>query len=368
MSEFFPHALIHRAGSVATLDPAPDLAVAALLVDTRLGPLPLDAYVHHPDSGVDGIVVVRAGRLVYEAYPRMRSFDKHLLMSVSKPFASTLVAILADRGMLDVDTPVGTHLPEVRGSGWDGVVVRDVLDMASGIDCHELSAGADTNPAHPSFRYDASLGLRPASPETPASTYDYVAGLGRLGLPGEAFQYSSANTFILAWLAERVTGRSFNEALAEEIWAKIGAEGDALIVVSPVGAPAAEGGISATLRDVARFGLLFTPSRSVVSADPIVPAWYVEELQRSGRPSLFAAGDGGYFSAPFAGDPPGHNAWQWDGVWPDGDFFKVGLSGQGLYVSPSEDLVVAFFGTRDETGRPNDPEGVVRQLARQLAA
>ena len=94
MPEFFPHSVVHRTGPVATLEPAPDPAVAALPVETRLGRLPLDAYVHRPDSGVDGLVVIRAGRLAYEAYPRMRPFAKHLLMSVSKPFASTLIAIL----------------------------------------------------------------------------------------------------------------------------------------------------------------------------------------------------------------------------------------------------------------------------------
>ena len=369
MPEFFPHAVIHRAGPVATIEVERDPAVAALPVPTRLGRLPLDAYVQHPDSGVDGIVILRAGRIIYEAYPRMRSVDKHLLMSVSKPFVSVLIAILADRGALDVDARVETYLPEVRGSGWEGVPIRDVLDMASGIDCHELSDGSATDPDHPSFRYDVSLGFRTppsGAPLISVSTYDLVAGLGRRRPPGEAFEYGSANTFLLAWLIERATGRAYNEVLSDEIWAKIGAEGDALIALSPVGAPAAEGGISAMPRDVARFGLLFTPSHGVASARPIVPAWYLEQVRHRGRPGLFTLGDSGFVTGPFGDDPPQHNAWQWDGVWADGDLLKLGMSGQGLYVSSARDLVIAYVGTYSEQGLSNELEVAARRIARHL--
>ena len=55
---------------------------------------------------------------------------------------------------------------------------------------------------------------------------------------------------------------------------------------------------------------------------------------------------------------------QWDFVMEDGDFYKGGYGGQGLYISPSRDLVIAFFGTLDEDGQSSQMTQVARQLAK----
>lgn len=96
---------------------------------------------------VSGIVVVRHGRIVFERYPRMRPGDRHLLMSVTKVFPSAITGILERRGLLDLGQPVDAYIRELAYSGWAGVSVRDVLGMASGIDCLEIdSPGAYTEP------------------------------------------------------------------------------------------------------------------------------------------------------------------------------------------------------------------------------
>jgi hypothetical protein len=58
-------------------------------------------------------------------------------------------------------------------------------------------------------------------------------------------------------------------------------------------------------------------------------------------------------------DPAQHQAGQWDAVWADGDFYKGGFRGQGLYVSPSRDLVIAFFSSAHA-----DQKFWARELAR----
>ena len=59
--------------------------------------------------------------------------DKHNYMSVSKGFACTLIAIFEDRELTDVSRPIDDYLPELAGSGWDGVPVIDVLDMTDNL-------------------------------------------------------------------------------------------------------------------------------------------------------------------------------------------------------------------------------------------
>jgi hypothetical protein len=362
----YPHVLIHRAGPISELANASvGSPVGEQVVDTRLGSLPLDAYVYHPESAVDGIVILEHGKIRYEAYPRMRPFEKHTLQSVSKPFAGLMIGILEARGLIDVDEPVETYLPEMRGSGWEGVPVQDVLDMASGTEARETDPDSKEDPAHPYYQYDLTIrqGFGSRDPEL-ASTYALVARFRQDRPAGEAFEYSSVNTFVLAWLAEQVSGLPYHELLSQELWRKIGAEADSLLLTSPHGAPSADGFIFATLRDVARFGLLFTPSWPLVAAEPIVPADLLHRIQQHGRPELYTSRDGQEWAAPYGEDQPSHNAWQWDKVWPDGDIYKAGWGGQGLHVSPSRDLVIAYFGTPLEGWVGNELYLVARQVAR----
>jgi CubicO group peptidase (beta-lactamase class C family) len=369
MAEFFPHALIHRSGPISALEHAARDDVRDRLVDTRLGQMPLDTYVWHPESTVNGLIVVHQGWIVYEAYPRMRPFDKHMYMSVAKVFASTALALLADRGLVDVTAPVEAYLPELAGSGWAGVPVIDILDMASGIDCLEMTPGAYSEPGHPYYEYEASLGWQVPSEQTLASTRAYLATLGSQRPSGEVYEYTSPDTFVLSWLVEQITGQPFNEVLSEEIWSKLGAESDALIAVSRAGEPASHGGMSSTLRDLARFGLLFTPSWNTVARERVISDAYLEKIQHGGRADIFwAAGSSGpnQVSAFATDDRPRHNTWQWDFVMPDGDFYKGGFGGQGLYISPSRDLVVAFFGCTGEDMISHDLKAITRRLAVDL--
>ena len=360
MPEFWTHSVIHRGGPVKDLPLALRDDVAGFVTKTEMGELPLADYVR--SSTVNGAIVLHRGNVVFEAYPRMRPQDKHLYMSVSKAHAATLIALLEDRELIDVTKSVETYLPSLAESGWAGVPVRDVLDMASGIGCLEGEEGAYSNPERCYYQYEASLGwLRPTD-ETLDSAFDYMATLESHRPSGEAFEYTSPNTFILGWLAEAVTGRTYVDLLSAEIWQKMGAESDGIIVAPRRGVPIASGGISSTLRDMARFGLLFTPSGRQ-GTDPVISQRYLDAIQKDGRPEIYRVAlddDQGVVD----GEPARYNSYQWDFVMADGDFFKGGYGGQGLYVSPSRDLVVAWFGTFDADGNGHEMTQIARQLAK----
>jgi CubicO group peptidase (beta-lactamase class C family) len=365
--EFLPHALIHRDGPIAQLAETPRADLPQAQVRTPLGTLSLDEYVQR--GPVNGVVILHQGAIVYERYPRMRRIDKHLLMSVSKVFISTLIAMLEDRGQVDSQAGVETYVPELRGSGWEGVSVRNVLDMASGIDCDELTPAAYHDPSSAYYPFEESLGLIPTYPGSRYSTWDYVATLGRARTPGEAFEYTSVNTFVLGWIAERVTGQSIPDLLTDEIWTRIGAESDALISSSRCGAVAVHGGILTRPRDLARFGLLFTPSWRVVSDRPLISERYLHAIIHGGRPELFDTGNyGSRMRERLAPAGPRHNSYQWDAVMPDHDFYKGGFGGNGLYISPTRDLVFAWCGTLVDTRRENALPSIARQLSEQWPA
>jgi len=123
----------------------------------------------------------------------------------------------------------------------------------------------------------------------------------------------------------------------------MGAESDALIMMSKSGA-VHNSSMNSTLRDLGRYGTLFTPSWNTVSDEKIISDAYLTTIQRGGRPELFQNAKKN-FNSYFDGEQPIHNSHQWDLVMEDGDFFKGGHSGQGINVSPSNDTVVVHFGT-----------------------
>lgn len=360
MIEFWPHSVIDRGGPVRRLPPTVRQDVANFIAKTELGDMRLAEYVHR--TTLDGVIVLHEGRIVFEAYPRMFEHEKHIYMSISKAFTATMIAILEDRGLLDVTKPVDEYLPELAGSGWEGVSLLDVLDMASGIGCLEGEEGAYENPETCYYQFEAGLGWVEPTEATPDDIYAYVAGMTSHRPAGEAFEYTSPNTFVLGWLIERVSGRRYVEFLESEIWQRMGAESDAFITAPKRGIPIAHAGMSSTLRDVARFGLLFTPTGRIVTA-PVISDAYLDRIQHGGRPAIFNAGREDD-PRTVDGEPALHNSRQWDWVMPDGDFFKGGYGGQGLYISPSRDLVVAFFGTMNEDGSGHSMTGIARQLAK----
>jgi CubicO group peptidase (beta-lactamase class C family) len=354
----FPVAGIHRAGPVSILRSEPDRALSTYKVHLADGrAMSFDQFVSQV-AMVDGIVIVHQGRIVYERYPHMASSDKHLLFSMTKAFIGTLVGLLEADGLIDVKRPIETYIPELNGTAWAGTPVRDILDMASGIAAPD---GDIENPKSEHYRLEASLGWLEMTPDLPDSvkawhTFDYLKTLGRASAPGNNFVYSSANTLVLAWLIEKVTGRTVYDVLSERIWSKIGAESDAELVVNRRGIGVSHAGLTATLRDVARFGLLFTPSRKAVTTETVIPAGLIHAIEQ-GRADLTLPKEilQDYGSAK-AG------AYQWVAVTKGDAFWKTGYGGQMLYVSPGKDLVVAYAGS--EESRDTDPpfSHLVQQL------
>jgi CubicO group peptidase (beta-lactamase class C family) len=358
--EIFETAVVPRGdGEVLPLETALEGAIARYEVALEEGGvMPFDDYVSA--GALDGIAILRGGKIVYESYPRMRRGDRHILFSVSKVLVSTVVAILEDRGLVDVSKPLETYVPALRQTAWEGIPVLDVLDMASGIDALEGIEDSYTNPERKHYQFEASLGWLPKTEGLPPSvleedTYGFLATLEKKSGPGEVWEYVSANTMALAWLTEEVSGKKFPELLSETVWSKMGAEADGLLSVNSRGQAVVHGGVVATLRDVARFGLLFTRGRD----RGVVSESCLRKILEGGRPELLTAAGRG-------SEDVRHATYQWDRVYRDGSLFKGGFGGQGLYVSPEKDVVIAYFGTHGYDAPTPPVLEVCRRMVRDL--
>jgi CubicO group peptidase (beta-lactamase class C family) len=361
----YPSVDVARGGPVAALQEASDPRIGETRVAVAVGELSLSDYLVHPQSRAQAMIVIHRGRVAFEAYPGMREFDDHVWMSVSKTTVSLLIWLLADEGKIDVETPIDTYVTRLRGTDWAGTRVQDLLDMASGMDIVENQETRD-DPQSTIARFSAAaLGL-PNADGVLERQLDVIASARRARPAGEAFEYSSCNTVLLVLAAEALTNRRWHDLLRERVWSKLTVEGDMRVAVSPDGIAQAYGYLNARLRDLARYGMLYTPNWPSVAREQIVPDDYIRRIQAGGRSEIYLRGEYGHrvTTAWFPKDPPSSNTWQWDSIWPDGDMHKAGVLGQGLYVSPAEDLVIAYF----STALANDLTQYARQIATDLRA
>lgn len=357
--EFVPHNLIRRGGQVSPLAAAPKSGIGDVSAQTSLGRMTLNELVADPRSRIQGFVVVHEGQVLYEQYPGMRDYDHHLWFSVSKTVAGLLVGLLEEDGRIDVEQSIDFYLPELSSTAWDGVRVIDILDMASGLDLAE-SEDSRTDPSS-SVNHFFRIELGDTSNLGDLTSDQILFSVGGKRPPGEIFEYSSLNTRMLGVLVERVSGMRLADFFSDRVWSRLGAEGDALVGVNLEGGAAVYGMISSRLRDLARYGMLYTPSGAALSESRVVPQALLDRIQDDCRPEIYRRG------AEAAGryDPDSGikcNSRQWDAVFEDGDMYKGGARGQGLYVSPGRDLVVAWFSTTSESGWMNYARAIAETL------
>lgn len=354
-SEFWPQIVLKRNGPVRSLPVDSGAGIGNVTVSVKAGETTLADYVEN--SAVDGALVVHDGRIVFEAYPRMLSTDRHIWFSVSKTMVSTAIAILEDRGRIDVSRPIDSYLKFLVGTAWEGIPVIDILDMASGIDCPELLYEPDS--CFWTF-YDA-FGW-PETDQVLADPFNIAAQMSRSVPSGQVFDYTSVNTEVLNWLVEAVSGERYSDFVEREIWQRAGAESDAFITATTHGNSFSGGGFSSTLRDLARYGMLFTP-KGRAGENPVVSDAHLDNIRQAGRPELTTEEQRGWHNEDLGDELFHHSTRQWDIVTFDGDFYKGGVGGQGLYVSPSKGLVISWFSTTTR-GRWDEMPSVARQVAR----
>src|ERR1041385_1843284 len=338
VSEVFPAAVVRRGGAIVDRPAQLRPEIGGLKLNKPGQPeQTLDQFVNN--GAVDGVVILHGGNIVYEKYPTIQPDDLHIMMSVTKAVVLTALAILEDRDEIDLSKPVENYLPELKGSDWAGTPLRDLVDMRSGMEGAETSNDAYRDPNHKQFQLEATLGWQPrTAPELPEAArrgdlFGMLGTIKRERPAGEKWAYTSSNTAVIGEIVSRVSGKSLADTISDLIWSKMGAEHDATLAENERGYPVSSGGMAATLRDVARFGLLFTKNppagQSRVISDSIIKRYFA-----------------GYADQK---TPDEHGmlplTYEWDLISDKGELAKGGWAGQLVYINRDKDVVVAWFGT-----------------------
>ncbi|MFU8816342.1 MAG: serine hydrolase domain-containing protein [Pseudomonadales bacterium] len=277
----------------------------------------------------NALLILKGGRIVHESYHNAAGpATRFMSFSTGKSFTSTLVGIALEQGLIgSLDDALTQYLPALEGSAYEGVSIRDALQMVSGVAWDE-EAYDWSDVSKPLVRH--WLG---AYVEQRYRLVEGANGLPRARAPGEKFNYSTMETSILGWLVEAVSRQRLARFMEEHLWRPLGMEFDAAWILDGpegIGREMAGGGLLATLRDFGRFGLMMA-NDGHANGTRIVSADWVRAATRPDRPAI-------EYGNLYPDYPLGYGYQWW--LFDDGRYEAQGVYGQLIYVAPEEDVVI----------------------------
>ncbi|MGZ1490529.1 serine hydrolase [Brevibacterium sediminis] len=337
MQEIFPTGGIPRGIGPVREYVTEDNDFRSLMIDREKWPAADEDWATVGDvlanTHTDAWLVTRNGVALAEEYAwPMKPARQHMLFSVSKSIVATVIGALADAGLLRPTDLVTTHVPALAKSGYAGATIRDLLDMRSGIKFSEeyLEEGSEIRALF------EAVDFAPRSAASAKGIKNFLTGLTSDREHGSAFVYRSCETDVLAWIAEAVTGQPFSIVASEYVWSRIGAAHAAQVCQDRWGGSIADGAISATLRDLARFGEMIARGGTTDNGERVLSAEWVEDIFTGAEDSakVFAASPSG---RSYPGGMYRSQFWM-----PSADrnvVIGIGIHGQMLYIDRATQTV-----------------------------
>jgi CubicO group peptidase (beta-lactamase class C family) len=300
------------------------------------------------ETYADGIAVLHRGKLIYERYfGALKPHKPHIAMSVTKSFTGTLAGILVAEGKIDPQAPVTDYVPELKASAFGDARVHETMDMTTGLEYTEVYTDKNSGV----FGLRRANGMAPIESgyEGATNIFDFLCAQKKQGEHGKAFAYKTVNSDVLAWICRRASGMTLSDLLSMRIWSPMGAEEDAHYHVDRIGTESGGGGLSTSLRDLARFGETIR-NHGRFNGRQIVPSQVVEDIARGGDPAKFKPA--GYTTLSGASY---RNQW-WITHNAHGAFMARGVHGQGIYIDPKAEMVIARYASHPAAANAaNDP-------------
>ncbi len=285
------------------------------------------------DFIITGLAVSHHDKIVFEQYYRGNEANSQAIaFSVTKSVVSALVGIAYHDGLIqNINDPIDQYVPEFIDSGWEGVSIKDILQMASGIRYDEK------------FDHPDDDGSRFFGALTNDGLDSFIISLQKDMDAGTKWNYQNVNTQALAMLLRNVTGKSLSEYLHEKIWQPAGMEFDAYFRLDPLGVAFAPGHFTMNLRDRLRFGLLYLHN-GMLNGQQILSSQWVHDSHTPDAAHLLPnasnekLGYGYQFWIPF------------EDIGED-DYLAIGLEGQFIYINPTRDVVIAVSAAFPDNGQ-----------------
>jgi CubicO group peptidase (beta-lactamase class C family) len=313
-----------------------------------------DTKKYIDSSYTQGFLFIQNDTIQYENYWRGQQEDtKHISWSMAKSYVSALFGIAIEEGYIkSINQTVDEYLPELKGSGYDNVKIKDVLQMSSGVKFNEdySDPKSDINRYWEGFVFGGSQD-------------EFAATLENERPPGTYNKYVSIDTHVLGMIIVKATGKSIAEYLEEKIWKPIGNEYDAYWLADGYGMEQANGGLNASLRDFAKLGRLYL-NKGNWEGKQIVPAKWIEQSTSITEEYLMPQSE----NSESKGIGYGYQWWIPDGT--EGEFMAIGVFNQHIYVNPTTNTIIVKNSANKNYYDGNNPYASTRthlELYKKLA-
>lgn len=278
---------------------------------------PWDVASYMAAMRTSGVIVLKDGKVVLERYGLgRRPSDRWTSFSVAKSITSTLLgAAIADGYIKSLDAPVTDYIPELRGSAYEGVTIRQLLTMTSGVKWNEDYSDPHSDVAQAGAVLEP--GVNPI--------VSYMRRLPRADPPGTKWVYKTGETDLAGVLVSNAVGKPLADYLSQKIWAPYGMDADAAWVEDAGGHERGGCCISMSLRDYARFGQFMLDGGKAGGRDVLPPGWIADATAEHVKLPEEGVRGYGYF---------------W---WLNDDSYAAeGIFGQEIFVFPEDGVVVAI--------------------------
>jgi CubicO group peptidase (beta-lactamase class C family) len=276
------------------------------------------------NTDTDAMLILKDRRIVFEKYLNRSDARTHFnSYSMAKSINSILVGLaLADGSIKSVGEPILKYVPELKGSGYDGTTIENLLEMRSGVDWDD-NFFANNTPSH---------AAHVASWVEEKKRYaDAAAGTRRAHPPGSVFNYNTMDAGVIGLVVERAVGKPISRYLSERLWQPGGMEAYGFYIIDGppgVGREFSGGGFNAVLRDYGRLGLLMQDGGRL-NGHQILPQQYVASSTMASTTDDALTGEKGLGYAYFWWPVLGAQA-----------FTALGGEGQFIYVDPQTKTVI----------------------------
>jgi CubicO group peptidase (beta-lactamase class C family) len=332
-----------RDAGFRTMDRIPILAKANVIaIGDKVYPLPageplnigmdVDAYMKAQRTA--GLVILQDGKVRMEKYGLdFTAQGKWTSFSVAKSFTSTMVgAAIKDGYIKSIDDKVSVYIPDLKGSAYDDVTIKQLLTMTSGVRWNE---------DYEDPKSDVALFNLHKAEKGMDVTVSYMRNLPREAPAGTKWVYKTGETNLIGVLVSSATKKTLSSYLSEKVWAPFGMEQDATWLLGSTGHEISGCCIQASTRDYARFGVFRLGGAKVNGANVLPDDWIAPATSKQADIGM-------------PGKGYGYQWWTYD----DGSYAAQGIFGQGIFIDPKRKLVIA---SNSNWPKATDPETVGAQ-------
>jgi CubicO group peptidase (beta-lactamase class C family) len=275
----------------------------------------VDAYMKAQRTA--GLVIIHDGKIRLEKYGLDFSGDgKWTSFSVAKSLTSTLVgAAIKDGYIKSIDDKVSAYIPDLKGSVYDDVSIKQLLTMTSGVKWNEDYGDPKS---------DVALFNKHKAEDGVDVTVSYMRKLPREAPAGTKWVYKTGETNLIGVLVSQATKKTLSQYLSEKIWAPFGMEQDGSWLLGATGHEISGCCIQASTRDYARFGV-FMLGGGMAGGKAVLPDGWIAAATT--QQADIGEQENGY-------------GYQWWTV-NDGSYAAQGIFGQGIFIDPKRRLVIA---------------------------